>query len=60
MDRRGFWGALTGILKRRNTYRTTLMEDGIYLDDIDYDSMDPEELSKFFPSRSVVGVASSL
>ncbi len=23
----------------------------MYLDDFDYDSMDPDELSKFFPSR---------
>lgn len=29
------------------------MEGGMYLDDIDYDSMDPDELSKFFPNRCV-------
>ncbi len=51
VDSRGFWGALTGILKRRNTQRKASMEKGMYLDDFDYDSMDPDELSKFFPSR---------
>ena len=50
VDRTGFWGALTGILKRRKRRRFSSIEDGIYLDDIDPD-MDPEELSKFFPSR---------
>lgn len=50
-DRSGFWKSLTGILQRRHTRRFSSVEDGIYLDDIDYESMDPEELSKFFPSR---------
>ncbi|XP_064382540.1 phosphatidate phosphatase LPIN2-like [Halichondria panicea] len=53
VDRRGFWSALAGILKRRNTQRKASMENGMYLDDFDYDSMDPDELSKFFPSSSV-------
>lgn len=51
VDPTGFWGALTGILRRRQYQRFVSMEDGIYLDDIDYESMDPEELSKFFPRR---------
>ena len=51
VDPTGFWGALTRILKRRHYQRFVSIEDGIYLDDIDYASMDPEELSKFFPSR---------
>ena len=51
VDRRGFWGALTGMLKRRRQQRLSTVEDGIYLEDIDSDSMDPEELSQFFPSR---------
>lgn len=50
-DRTGFWSALTGMLKRRHSRRFSSVEDGIYLEDIDYESMDPEELSKFFPSR---------
>lgn len=48
-DRSGFWSALTRMLKRRRSQRFSSAEDGIYLDDIDYESMDPEELSKFFP-----------
>ena len=51
VDRSGFWGALTGMLKRRRQQRLSTVEDGIYLEDIDSDSMDPEELSQFFPSR---------
>ena len=50
-DRTGFWNALTRILKRRHSRRFSSIEDGIYLDDIDYESMDPEELSKFFPPK---------
>lgn len=49
-DRSGFWSAFTRILKRRHSRRFSV-EDGIYLDDIDYESMDPEELSKFFPHK---------
>lgn len=51
VDKTGFWGALTGILKRRRRERMSTAEDGIYLDEIDSDSMQPEELSQFFPSR---------
>ncbi len=47
VDRRGFWSALIGMVKRKHQHN----EDGIYLEDIDYESMDPDELSKFFPSR---------
>ena len=50
VDSTGFWSTLAGMLKRRNRHRYSSMEDGIYLEDIDYESMDPEELSKFFPS----------
>ena len=53
VDRSGFWGALTGILKRKRRQRLSTVEDGIYLEDIDSDSMDPEELSQFFPSRYI-------
>ena len=49
VDRPGFWGALTGILRRRKHPRFSSVEDGVYLDDLDGESMDPEELSKFFP-----------
>ena len=54
VDRTGFWGALTGILKRHKREQMSTAEDGIYLEDIDSDSMDPEELSQFFPSRYCV------
>ena len=51
VDRPGFWGALTGMLKMRQYKRMESLEDGMYLDDIDSETMDPVELSKFFPSK---------
>ena len=48
VDRAGFWGTLTGMLKRRK--KRYSLEDGVYLDDLNDETMDPEELSKFFPS----------
>ena len=48
VDRTGFWGTLTGMLKRRK--KRYSLEDGVYLDDLNDETMDPEELSKFFPS----------
>ena len=50
VDRPGFWGALTGMLKMRQYRRIVSQEDGIYLDDIDTETMDLDELSKFFPN----------
>ena len=53
-DRSGFWSALTRMLQRKHSNRfSSSMEDCIYLDDIDYESMDPDELSEYFPARCV-------
>ena len=55
VDQPGFWGALTGMLRRRSKRRRfSSVEEGIYLDDIDDERMDPEELSQFFPPASVL------
>ena len=42
-----FWGALTGMIRQRKRLR--LSSKGIYLDDINDERMDPEQLSQFFP-----------
>ena len=46
----GFWGALTGMLRLSHRRRYSL-EEGIYLDAIDDQSMDPQQLSQFFPQQ---------
>jgi len=49
VDRAGFWGTVTSYLKREKK-RGISVEGGVYLDDLDDETMDPEEMSKFFPS----------
>ena len=44
----GIWEAITGMLRRKKQRRYSI-EEGIYLDDINDEGMDPEKLSQFFP-----------
>ena len=49
VDRAGFWGTVTSYLKREKKHGISV-EGGVYLDDLDDETLDPEEMSKFFPS----------
>ena len=49
VDRQGFWGALTGMLRKKRR-RFSNVEDGIYLDDLDQANLHSHEVNKFFPA----------